>query len=191
MIGILAGLATANLGEWLIHKYVLHGLGKRKKSFWSFHWHEHHAESRRHDMHDKFYDRSVFGWNPQGKEALSLLGMGIAVTPLFPIAPLFTATLWYSGWNYHRVHKRAHLDPPWAREHLPWHVDHHMGPRQDANWCVSHPWSDLLLGTRIPWVGTEAERAPRSRVRTSMVDKAHPATESGSMSSSSSEGRPR
>jgi len=37
MIGILAGLAYANASEWLIHKYALHGLGKRKGSVWAFH----------------------------------------------------------------------------------------------------------------------------------------------------------
>ena len=28
--------------EWALHKYVLHGLGKNKKSIFSFHWHKHH-----------------------------------------------------------------------------------------------------------------------------------------------------
>ena len=39
MIGIPVALAASNAGEWLIHKYWLHGLGKNKKSFWAFHWH--------------------------------------------------------------------------------------------------------------------------------------------------------
>ena len=42
MLGIPLGLLYANASEWLIHHYVLHGLGKKKRSFWSFHWGEHH-----------------------------------------------------------------------------------------------------------------------------------------------------
>ena len=71
MIGIPLGLLAANATEWVVHKYVLHGLGKKKSSFWSFHWHEHHAESRTNVMRDPHYaDRSVLGWHAQGKEAL-------------------------------------------------------------------------------------------------------------------------
>ncbi len=36
MIGIPLGLLWANAGEWAIHKYVLHGLGRRKGTFWAF-----------------------------------------------------------------------------------------------------------------------------------------------------------
>ena len=69
MIGIPLGLLAANATEWVVHKYVLHGLGKKKESFWAFHWHEHHRESRRHGMRDPHYERSVFGNHSQGKEA--------------------------------------------------------------------------------------------------------------------------
>jgi hypothetical protein len=149
MIGIPIALLACNVGEWVVHKYVLHGLGRKKGSFWSFHWHEHHREARTHAMRDATYDRSLWAWHAQSKEALGLLGFGLAVVPLLPIAPFFTATVWYSLVHYHRVHKRAHADPEWARVHLPWHVDHHLGPDQDANWCVTHPWFDQLVGTRV------------------------------------------
>ena len=69
----------------------------------------------------------------------------------------------FSAVRYYRVHKRAHRDPSWAREHLPWHYDHHMGPNQDANWCVTWPWFDWVMGTREHYVGTERDRrAPAS-----------------------------
>ncbi|MCB9601193.1 MAG: hypothetical protein H6721_21035 [Sandaracinus sp.] len=159
MIGIPLGLLAANATEWVVHKYVLHGLGKKKSSFWSFHWHEHHAESRTNVMRDPHYaDRSVLGWHAQGKEALALVGAAAAITPLFPVAPFFVAAGWYSAWNYYRVHKRSHEDPAWAREHLTWHYDHHMGPKQDANWCVTRPWFDHLMGTRIPYAYTAREQ---------------------------------
>lgn len=161
MIGIPLGLLYANAGEWWIHRHVLHGLGRNKKSVWSFHWHEHHRESRKSGFHDKNYERSVWGLHAQGKEALGVFALAALHTPLFPIAPFFTATIWYSAIHYHRTHKRSHLDPEWARENVPWHYDHHMGPDQDANWCVTRPWFDEIMGTRIPYVGTERERKRR------------------------------
>jgi hypothetical protein len=38
-----------------------------------------------------------------------------------------------------------------------------MGPDQDANWCVTHPWFDLVMGTREPYAGTERERADSAK----------------------------
>lgn len=165
MLGIPLGLLYANAGEWVIHKYVLHGLGRKRGTFWAFHWHEHHRNCRKHDHVDPTYARSLLGWHAQSKEALGLLAAGIAHAPLLPVAPFFTAAVWYSLLRYHRVHKRSHEDPAWAREHLPWHYDHHMGPDQDANWCVSRPWFDQLMGTRQPYVGTAREREDQARRR--------------------------
>ncbi len=159
MIGIPLGLLAANATEWIVHKYVLHGLGQKKGTFWSFHWHEHHRNARKNDQVDPDYKEPLLTkWNGQSKEALALVGSALAMAPLFPIAPFFTATAFYCAINYYRKHKRAHLDPEWAREHLPWHYDHHMGPNQHANWCVTKPWFDHIMGTREPFVGTEAEQ---------------------------------
>lgn len=163
MIGIPVGLFLGNASEWFVHKHVLHGLGRSRRSYWSFHWHEHHRESRRHGMVDPNYEKSPLGKNAQGKELLGLVGMGLLTLPLFPVAPFFTATTMYNLVHYYRVHKRAHRDPAWAREHLPWHVDHHLGPDQDANWCVTRPWFDVLMGTRKPYVGTEREAQDLAR----------------------------
>lgn len=171
MLGIGLGLLYANAGEWALHRYVLHGLGKDKKSLWSFHWHEHHRNSRRREHLDETYDRPLLGWHAQSKEALGLAGLAALHVPLFPVAPGFTGAVWYSIWRYYRVHKKAHQEPGWAREHLTWHYDHHMGPDQDANWCVSKPWFDQIMGTRVPYAGTEQEakdldrRARRKKMR--------------------------
>jgi sterol desaturase/sphingolipid hydroxylase (fatty acid hydroxylase superfamily) len=147
VLGIPLGLAVANLTEWTFHKYVLHGLGKNRKSFWSFHWHEHHRAARKHGHVDEAYRGGLLRWNGQTKEALTLAAGMVAVTPLLPVAPFFVGTIWYSGINYYRKHRRAHLDPAWARANLPWHYEHHMGREPDANWCVTRPWADRVLGT--------------------------------------------
>ncbi len=162
MFGFVLGLLYANAGEWIIHKYVLHGLGRKKSSVWSYHWHEHHRHARRYEHLDEDYERSVFQWNAQGKEALGITVLALVHLPLLPVAPFFVGAVEYSALRYYRVHKRAHRDANWARENLPWHYDHHMGPNQDANWCVTWPWFDWVMGTREPYVGTERERARAS-----------------------------
>src|SRR6266852_5077754 len=101
MIGIPIGLAYCNVGEWLIHKHILHGLGKNRSSFWSFHWHDHHRKARRNEMVDDQYTRSYLAWEPQTKELVALLGLAAAHLPLFPVAPFFTATVLYSSFNYY------------------------------------------------------------------------------------------
>jgi sterol desaturase/sphingolipid hydroxylase (fatty acid hydroxylase superfamily) len=151
---------------------VLHGLGRRKGSFWDFHWHEHHAQVRQNDHLDPDYERSLLGWHAQTKEALGLLAAGVAHLPLLPVAPFFTGAVWFSLVRYYRVHKRAHLDPAWAKDHLPWHYDHHMGPDQDANWCVSRPWADVLFGTRAPYLGTERHERDEAKRRALAARKA-------------------
>ena len=164
MIGIAVGLLYSNASEWLVHKYILHGLGRKKDSFYAFHWHEHHKRARKSAMRDEDYERSPFGQHAQGKEVFMLAASSAAAALLIGRKyPWFTATAIYGAWNYYRCHKRAHLDPEWAREHLPWHYDHHMGPDQDANWCVTSPFFDLLMGTRKPFVGTEIEAKQKAR----------------------------
>src|SRR5882724_5789771 len=82
LVGVPLGLLTSNAVEWTFHKYVLHGLGKRKGSFWNFHWYEHHSEARKNDMRDSAYTTSWFEprhegrdlgwWNPRTKEVTAL-----------------------------------------------------------------------------------------------------------------------
>jgi sterol desaturase/sphingolipid hydroxylase (fatty acid hydroxylase superfamily) len=170
MIGVPIGIAYANIMEWAIHKHVLHRIGKRRGSFWRFHFHDHHSSSRRNDFRDPDYEGTIFTWNAQGKEALTLTLSTLTHLPLLPIAPFFTATVFYSAVRYYRTHKRAHLDPEWGREHLPWHYDHHMAPDQECNWCVTSPWFDDIMGTRVEYKDTPREardldRRARRRVR--------------------------
>ena len=129
---------------------------------------KHHRASRLNNMVDSAYLRARFRFDAHAKETLGLVFLCGAHTPLLPIAPFFTATLWYSAARYYRVHKRAHLDPDWARAHLPWHYDHHMGPNSEANWCVTRPWFDHLMKTRSYYVGTQREQNDYDRRRSSI-----------------------
>ena len=163
MSGIPLGLLYANAMEWAVHKHVLHDKGRKRGTFWGFHLHAHHKASVLHDFYDEDYDKPVWSTQARWREAWTLAGITAAHLPLAPVAPLFTATVAWSAVRYYRVHKRAHLDPAWAREHVPWHVDHHLGRDHDQNWCVTHPFFDHVMGTRVPYVGTDAERADRDR----------------------------
>lgn len=176
MIGFPLGVLYANALEWGVHRFILHGLGKKPSSFFAFHWHEHHRAARKHAMRDDAYAESPFAkFGAGSKEALSLLGLGLLHLPIAKKAPWFSLGILYSGLNYYRTHRRAHLDPDWAREHMPWHVDHHMAPDQDANWCVTRPWFDRVMGTRKAYVGTDREAADRARIE-SRKRRAHAAS---------------
>ena len=148
LLFFIAGLVFANAAEWFIHKYFLHHLGKRKNSFWAFHWHEHHRSSRQHNMLDTAYGNSLWEWTPKSKEAVSLIGAAVGAMAFWPLSPAFTVGVWSSILAYYVVHRKSHTDTAWAYKWLPWHVDHHMGKDQDANWCVTWPLFDYIMGTR-------------------------------------------
>lgn len=160
MIGLALGLLYANAVEWVAHKYVLHNLGKKRGSLWAFHWANHHKSARTNEMFDEDYAKAFWKWEAGGKETLALGVLLGAHAPLAAVAPWFTAALWYSSANYLYKHRRCHVDVEWGRTHMPHHYDHHMGRDQDANWCVTQPWFDWLLGTRKPYAFTSSERLP-------------------------------
>jgi len=146
----ILGLLYANAGEWLMHKYILHGLGQNRHSFWAYHWHEHHAVCAKNAMFDPGYQSvTLTTWNAQTKELAVLSGIVLLHVPLFLLFPLFTGAVYASLMLYYYKHRKAHLDPIWAKQHLRWHYDHHLGGNRSANWCVTWPWCDYLMGTRI------------------------------------------
>jgi sterol desaturase/sphingolipid hydroxylase (fatty acid hydroxylase superfamily) len=68
----------------------------------------------------------------------------------------------FSAFNYLYRHRKAHIDVEWGKKHMPHHYDHHMGANQDANWCVSYPWFDWILRTRLK---AEKRAALKKRTR--------------------------
>ena len=163
MIGIPLALAVFGYGEWATHRYLLHGLGRDRRSRFSFHYHDHHQAVRRNGGYDPAYEGPPWSSATQAREAIGLAVIAAAHAPLWPVAPFYTSTIWYCLYRYRRDHRHAHLDPAWARDRLPWHYDHHMGKDQNANWCVTFPLFDYVLGTRRKYLGTPAlaeARAP-------------------------------
>jgi len=164
ILGFAVGLVYSNAAEWVVHKYVLHGLGRKKGTHWSFHFHEHHKNVRKSGGYDPVYAKPMREAPAKSKEALGLIQGAILVSPVLLISPGFVFANWLHSAGYYVVHKKAHLDPEWAKKWLPWHVDHHMGPDQDMNWCVTYPLFDWIMGTRKPWLGTSAELESRARL---------------------------
>lgn len=153
--GFLFGLVVANGFEWVAHKYILHGTHRHGKPRYSpvpesmkSHW-EHHREVRKTAFHDYGYVEGISNWRTKN-EILSLAVVATTTSLMFyPVSKGMAVAAVYSACNYYYIHRRAHLQPDWAMKKIPWHYDHHMNSNQDANWCVTKPWFDYLLGTRV------------------------------------------
>lgn len=59
----------------------------------------------------------------------------------------------------------------WGRRAIPWHDDHHMNTAQDANWCVTRPWWDYIMGTRVFADPAHAESNPPGIKLPTFVEK--------------------
>ena len=96
-VQFVLGFLYANAGEWLVHKYILHALGKKRHSFWAYHLHEHHAVCISNSMLDPGYRQlNLTTWNAQSKELLLLAGFVLLHVPVFLICPLFTSAVYAS-----------------------------------------------------------------------------------------------
>lgn len=154
MIGFPIALIVANGFEWYAHKYLLHGVPRQGQPRYSplplnmkSHW-AHHKLVRTQAYYDGGYVEGWSNWRTRN-EITSLLKITGVITLAFPVAPFFVLGSYYAAGRYFYVHRRSHLDPEWGKKHIPWHYDHHMNSNQDANWCVTRPWFDYLMGTRV------------------------------------------
>jgi len=155
LLSIPLAIVYSHLLEWVLHKYVLHGLGKNKKSPWASHWHVHHRRSRHNDNYDEDYHKGFFDKTVRS-EILGLGFLSIMHIPTIMLSPLFYFALVVSGIRYYQIHKRSHLDLEWAKKYVPWHYDHHMGKNQDVNWGVTTDWIDKVTGTRMCYLDRKA-----------------------------------
>lgn len=153
----VGGLLIANAFEWAAHKYILHGTPRKGQPRYSpspasmnSHW-THHRMVRKTQFADECYEQGL----AHERTRLELLSLGVVATAASAVVwwiphsnKGMMAAFWYSAARYFYVHQRAHLEPEWAKKRIPWHYDHHMNTIQDANWCVTRPWFDYLMGTR-------------------------------------------
>jgi sterol desaturase/sphingolipid hydroxylase (fatty acid hydroxylase superfamily) len=138
-VQLALGLFLGNLMEWVVHKYFLHNLGKKKASLFSFHWGVHHREARK----NSFADPKV-----SPREFVGVFFLCLISSPIILVSPWVYTGMFVHAMVYLVIHNYAHKNPDWCYKYLRWHYDHHMGKDQDKNWCVVHPLADYLLRTR-------------------------------------------
>lgn len=160
MLGFPVGVFVVNGMEWYFHKVWLHEFPSKFRNSPFFTHIAHHKRARLNGFHDQGYAESMFKNSEMYTEKTALIGLAVASTVFLPVAPFFTAGLYYGIHNYWKVHAKAHLDPEYARKRIPWHYDHHMTSNQNANWCVTRPWFDYIMGTRVLTEASETETNP-------------------------------
>ena len=151
---MVLGIVYCNGLEWVTHKYILHGRGKRRKRFRKFHM-VHHRLARTNNFADPEYVK--FGFRIKEKEPLAIMLLAVLHIPVIWISPVLFLSILFGGLSYLFVHYYSHKDINWAKKYVPWHWDHHMGPARavEANWCVTFPLFDIIMGTRVKYYGTK------------------------------------
>ena len=187
--GFVAGLVIANGFEWFAHKYLLHGVHRKGKPRFSptpkqmeSHW-AHHREVRKQEFSDDCYAEGLDNWRTRN-ELIALAAVAtVSSAAAYPFSKGMALSIWYCAGNYYYVHRRSHLEPEWAKKRIPWHYDHHMNSNQDANWCVTRPWFDYVMGTRVVSSADLKEAnplglplpAPLSKALTQAIESVFPA----------------
>jgi sterol desaturase/sphingolipid hydroxylase (fatty acid hydroxylase superfamily) len=142
---IFLGFLWSNFLEWFLHKNVLHGMGRDKGSYWSYHW-RHHKTSILNKFYDAEYEKSVIGSASNFRESFLIAALVLVHFPLLFLVPVFYLTTVVSAIAYYVLHSRSHRYPEWGKRYMRWHYDHHMRD-SNSNWCVTLPVADVLLNT--------------------------------------------
>jgi hypothetical protein len=133
----LAGVFYANLVEYIVHRYLFHGYGKKGSSVFAFHIREHHLTATRNGFIDLRASRK------------ELIGMPIAIlihTPLWLLSPTLFLTVSIYGILFVVIHNMLHRHPVFAKRYFWWHWNHHMR-NQNKSWGVVLPLTDIITGT--------------------------------------------
>ena len=131
------GFIHGSLIEYLVHRYLFHGLGKKKDSIFAYHLRDHHLVSRRND----FIDNKL-----SAHEAIGVVFLiALHVPALFLSAYLFAGIAFYA-FLFVVLHNTMHKTPGLAKKYFWWHWNHHM-KNQNKSWNVVLPIFDLLTGT--------------------------------------------
>ena len=134
----IVGFIYASLVEWLVHKYLFHGVGKRKNNIFSFHIREHHVNCLKNENQDNNFTL---------RENVGVMFLAAIHAPILVWSvPFFLGVVSY-GINFMIIHKICHMKVAWGKRFIPWHWDHHM-KNPNKNFGVVAPWSDYLFGTR-------------------------------------------
>ena len=123
--------------EYIVHRYLFHGLGKKGNSMFAFHIRGHHLTARK----NKFIDLKVSANESLGLPFLLLIHLPF----LWWSLSFFVALALYAS-AFILLHNYQHRNPEFTKKYFWWHWDHHMG-NQNKSWGVVLPIMDLILGT--------------------------------------------
>jgi hypothetical protein len=112
------------------------------------HW-AHHRMVRKMNFSDECYEQGIKHERTRLELTQLAIIATVATAVVYPFSKGAALAFVYSAGNYFYVHRRSHLNHDWAKKRIPWHFDHHMNSNQDANWCVTRPWFDYVMGTRV------------------------------------------
>lgn len=156
-VAFVIALFVTNFTEWATHKWILHGLGKKKNSWFNYHW-AHHNVSRKNGFHDEDYDHGFFESWAVRREILGLVLMLASNINWYFVWPVLFFWFCFFTIAYYLIHKYSHQYPEFTKKYLRWHWDHHMGIDQNKNWGVTSPLWDYILGTRVKYEYDENNR---------------------------------
>jgi len=131
------GIIYANMIEYSIHRYLFHGLGKKKNSMFAFHLRGHHLISRKNN----FIDLKISIFETIG--VLFLMGTQLPVYFMAP--PIFYGVVTY-GVLFIILHNYMHKNSEFAERYFWWHWKHHM-QNQNKSWGVVLPLTDIITNT--------------------------------------------
>ena len=131
------GFIHGSLIEYLVHRYLFHGLGKKKDSIFAYHLRDHHLVSRRND----FIDNKL-----SVHEAIGVVFLVALHVPAFFLSLYFFAGIAFYAFLFVALHNTMHKTPGLAKKYFWWHWNHHM-KNQNKSWNVVLPIFDLLTGT--------------------------------------------
>ena len=135
MIYFLIGLIYVNFLEWVLHRFVLHGLGKSRSSRFNFHIVHHYVSSVCH-MED----------SPSLLEAFYMTLVTFMHVWMIYISVWLYAGALAGGTLYWVVHSLVHTYPKLMYPYFPWHYSHHTW-YPNHNWCVTYPLFDIIFRT--------------------------------------------
>ena len=137
-MSFLLGLIYASFVEWFVHKYLFHGLGKKKNSIFAYHIRQHHKTCCQNENRDeKISKRETFG----------VLFLLVLNAPVYFLSPMFFYAVSLYGIAFIVVHNIVHKNVALGKKLFPWHWDHHMR-FQNHNMNVVLPIADYILKTR-------------------------------------------
>src|SRR5690606_40821352 len=101
---------------------ILHGTHRAGQARYSpvpesmrSHW-EHHREVRKTEFSDIGYVEGYKNWRTRNEIGSLVVVASVFGLAFYPVSKGMVLATLYSAGNYYYIHRRAHLEPEWARK---------------------------------------------------------------------------